>query len=269
MRIAFATSTPSVSAAVAIQEAFATGAAISAWRSSWKPPRPSWVVSVWPDSSTSGDSWPSAVISAGGGVGVAGAAGDHGDAGLAGQPAPKASAACTAAASWRVCTRSMAGADRGVEQRHDVVAGQGEDRRVSGAFQRAHDDVGAAQGWGHGVVSLGGLGLPGVVCWGSVLGWGGWLKCWGVGRELGGQVRADHDSRPWLVCWESPCGTAPRRMACEAGVSAQLSWPIEDAPALARDVTVAYGFGSRSEFVARLGRKKSNADEGSDAHGCI
>ena len=105
MRIALATSMPRRAASVAIQDAFATGAAISAWRSSWKPPRPSWVVSVWPDSSTTGDSCPSAVISAA--VALAWP-GPPVTMARPGRPVsrPKASAACTAAASWRVCTRS-------------------------------------------------------------------------------------------------------------------------------------------------------------------
>ena len=153
MRIALATSAPSVSAEVAVHDALLTGAAMSAWRSSWNPPRPSWVVSVWPDSSTTGDSWPSAVISAGGGVGVAGAAGDHGDSGFAGQPAPGIGGVHGGGLVAGVHEVDR-GADRGVEQRHDVVAGEREDRAVSGTFEGAHDDVGAAKGLGHERVSL-------------------------------------------------------------------------------------------------------------------
>ena len=144
MRIAFATSAPSVSVVGRGPRRLATGAAISAWRSSWKPPRPSWVVSVWPDSSTIGDSWPCAVISAAAALAWPGPPVTMAMPGLP-VSRPQASAMCTAAASWRVCTRSMPRVDRGVEQRHDVVAGQREDRRVAGAFQRAHDDVGAAK----------------------------------------------------------------------------------------------------------------------------
>jgi hypothetical protein len=35
--------------------------------------------------------------------------------------------------------------NRRIKQRHDVVAGQGEDRVVAGALKRAHDDIGAAK----------------------------------------------------------------------------------------------------------------------------
>ena len=89
----------------------------------------------------------------GGGVGVAGAAGDHGDAGLAGQPAPGVGGVHRGGLLPGVHEVDR-GADRGVEQRHDVVAGQREDRVVSGAFEGAHDDVGAAEGLGHERVRL-------------------------------------------------------------------------------------------------------------------
>ena len=41
MRIASPMSRPSVAAEVAVNDALLTGAAMSAWRISWKPPRPS------------------------------------------------------------------------------------------------------------------------------------------------------------------------------------------------------------------------------------
>ena len=61
MRIASPMSRPSVAAEVAVHDALVTGAAMSAWRISWKPPRPSSQVAAWPESSTIGDSAPSAV----------------------------------------------------------------------------------------------------------------------------------------------------------------------------------------------------------------
>src|ERR1700738_225279 len=61
MPIALPISSPRVAAALAVQDALVTGAAISAWRISWKPPRPSSHVAAWPESSTIGDSAPRAV----------------------------------------------------------------------------------------------------------------------------------------------------------------------------------------------------------------
>ena len=61
MRTASPMSRPSVAAAVAVNDALVTGAAMSACRISWKPPRPSSQVAAWPESSTIGDSAPSAV----------------------------------------------------------------------------------------------------------------------------------------------------------------------------------------------------------------
>ena len=81
----------------------------------------------------------------GGGVGMARAAGDHGDARLAGQPSPGVGHVHRRRLMPRV-HQPLPRIDRRVEQRHDVVAGQREDRVVAGAFQRAHDDVGAADG---------------------------------------------------------------------------------------------------------------------------
>ena len=85
-------------------------------------------------------------------VGVAGTAGDHGDAGLAGQPAVRVGHVHRGGFVPRVhqvepCVQC------GIEQRHDVVAGQREDALIAGVFQRAHDDVGAAKGLGHAEVS--------------------------------------------------------------------------------------------------------------------
>ncbi len=78
------------------------------------------------------------------GVRVARSAGHHGDAGLAGQPAPGVGHVNRSRLMARV-DQAVARVDRGVEQRHDVVAGQREDRCVAGAFERPHDDVGAAK----------------------------------------------------------------------------------------------------------------------------
>ena len=99
-RTALATSVPRAAAEPAVQDALATGAAISAWRSSWKAPRPISFTPACPDSSTSGDSAAWAV---------------HSAAAALVKPAPpltqtmphcpvrrpQASAMCTAAASWR------------------------------------------------------------------------------------------------------------------------------------------------------------------------
>jgi hypothetical protein len=84
----------------------------------------------------------------GGGIGMAGATGDHGDARLAGQPPPGVGGMHRGRLLPRMHQVDR-GADRSVEQRHDVVAGKREDRIVSGAFQGAHDDVGAAEGLRH------------------------------------------------------------------------------------------------------------------------
>ena len=81
----------------------------------------------------------------GGGVGMTRTAGDHGDARLAGQPSPGVGHVHRRGLMPRV-HQPLPRIDRRVEQRHDVVAGQREDRVVAGAFQRAHDDVGAADG---------------------------------------------------------------------------------------------------------------------------
>ena len=72
-----------------------------------------------------------------------GAAGDHRDPRLARQPSPgiRHVHGCRLVARMH---QPLPRIDRRVEQRHDVVAGEREDRVVSGAFQRAHDDVGAA-----------------------------------------------------------------------------------------------------------------------------
>ncbi len=100
MRTASASSVPSVAAERATHDALVTGAAISAWRSSWKAPRPTSLSPACPDSSTSGDSPACAV---------------HSAAAALVKPAPPlthtmphwpvrrphASAMCTAAASWR------------------------------------------------------------------------------------------------------------------------------------------------------------------------
>ena len=56
MRTASASSAPSVAADLATHEALATGAAISAWPSSWKAPRPTSFSGGCPASSTIGDS---------------------------------------------------------------------------------------------------------------------------------------------------------------------------------------------------------------------
>ena len=83
------------------------------------------------------------------GVGVAGSAGDPGDAGLAGQAAEGVGHVnrCGFMTDMQQLQLRI---DRGIEQRHDVVAGQREDRGVTGLFQGAHNDVGAAKGRGHG-----------------------------------------------------------------------------------------------------------------------
>ena len=47
------------------------------------------------------------------------------------------------------------GLDRGVEQRHDMVAGQRKDVRMAGAFEGTHDDIGAAKSGWHWVWVLG------------------------------------------------------------------------------------------------------------------
>ncbi len=105
IRIALPRSWPSVAADVAVHDALVTGAAISACRISWKPPRPSSHVAACPDSSTIGDSAPSAVNSA------PTALAWPGPPVTSAMPAspvsrPHASAMWTAAASWRTCTRS-------------------------------------------------------------------------------------------------------------------------------------------------------------------
>ena len=83
MRIASPMSRPSVAAEVAVHDALVTGAAMSAWRISWKPPRPSSQVAAWPDSSTIGDFGAERRVERADRVGVTRPAGHHRDAGLA------------------------------------------------------------------------------------------------------------------------------------------------------------------------------------------
>ena len=105
MRIASPMSPPRPAAEVAVHDAFVTGAAISAWRISWKPPRPISQVAAWPESRTMGDSAASAVNSAPTALAWPGPPVTMA---MPGSPVsrPHASAICTAAASWRTCTRS-------------------------------------------------------------------------------------------------------------------------------------------------------------------
>jgi hypothetical protein len=82
------------------------------------------------------------------GVGVAGAAGDERDAGFASQPAMG-----VGHVDGRRLVADMdeieIGVERGVEDRHDVVAGQREYAMAAEALQRSGNDVGAAQRPGH------------------------------------------------------------------------------------------------------------------------
>jgi hypothetical protein len=61
MRMARARSSARASGPAQVHEALHTGAAISAWRISWKAPMPSWPWGAWPDSSTTGASAMAAV----------------------------------------------------------------------------------------------------------------------------------------------------------------------------------------------------------------
>ena len=145
MRTASASSVPSVAAERATHDALVTGSAMSAWRSSWKAPRPTSLRPACPDNSTSGDSPACAV---------------HSAAAALVKPAPPltqamphwpvrrphASAMCTAAASWRTWISLQPRADRRIEQRHDVVARQREDRGEARRVERAGNDVGASDG---------------------------------------------------------------------------------------------------------------------------
>ena len=105
IRIALSRSWPRVAADVATQDTLVTGAAISACRISWNPPRPSSQVAACPDSSTIGDSAPSAVKRAPTALAWPGPPVTRA---MPASPVsrPHASAMWTAAASWRTCTRS-------------------------------------------------------------------------------------------------------------------------------------------------------------------
>ncbi len=100
MRTASASSTPSVAAERAVRDALVTGSAMSAWRSSWKAPRPISFTPACPDSSTSGDSPAIAVHSAAAALVKPAPPLTHA---MPHCPVsrPHASAMCTAAASWR------------------------------------------------------------------------------------------------------------------------------------------------------------------------
>ena len=148
MRIASPMSRPSVAVALAVHDALVTGAAMSAWRISWKPPRPSSQVAAWPDSSTIGDSAPSAVNSAPTALAWPGPPVTSAMPGFAGEAAVRVGHVHGGRLVAHV-DEIEAGIERGVEDRHDVIAGQREHAPAAEALQRSGDDVGAAQRLAH------------------------------------------------------------------------------------------------------------------------
>ena len=82
------------------------------------------------------------------GIGVAGPAGDERNAGLAGQPAVRVGHVDGGGLVADV-DEIEAGVERGVEDRHDVVAGEGEHALAAEALERLGYDVGAAQRLAH------------------------------------------------------------------------------------------------------------------------
>ena len=80
-------------------------------------------------------------------------AGDECDAGFAGQPAMRVGHVHGGGFMADV-NQVEAGIERGIEDRHDVVAGQREDAPAAKTLQRTSDDVGAAEGVAHCAVDL-------------------------------------------------------------------------------------------------------------------
>ena len=148
MRIASPMSRPSVSVALDVHDALVTGAAMSAWRNSWKPPRPSSQVAAWPDKQHHRRFRAERGEERADRVGVAGAAGDQRDAGLAGQAAVGVGHVDGGGLVADMDEIEI-GVERRVEDRHDVVAGQREHAVAAEALQRSGNDVGAAQRLGH------------------------------------------------------------------------------------------------------------------------
>ena len=115
-------------------------AAMSAWRSSWKAPRPSSRVPACPDSSTSGESAASAVHSAATALAWPGPPVTRAMPHLPGQARPGVRHVHGRRLVAHV-HQPRAGAESRIEERHDVIAGQREDRAQTRAIERARQDV--------------------------------------------------------------------------------------------------------------------------------
>ncbi len=86
-------------------------------------------------------------------IGVAGPAGDERDAGLAGEPAPRISHVDRSRLVAHMHEIEI-GLERGIEDRHDVIAGKREHTPAAEASERLRNDVGASKRLGHRVSFL-------------------------------------------------------------------------------------------------------------------